>query len=224
MCEKLKNKDITGERVLNFLWIAIIVLILLNIIDYLCGKPFWQITRLIHLEEEGNFTTWFSSIILATGAVYSYNCAQILPLNKEARQLWEILAAGLMFMSCDEVAQIHENLGNTINKYLIGSRSIEHSAWVIILGPIILLVFFVFAWKIKKHLKGSFEAIKYLLIGMLIYVTGAFLLEAITNVLNHENLELIWKIEIILEGSLELIGAVFITQGIIKHYSFLLKK
>ena len=206
------------NKVIKWSIFIVTALILLNIIDELIGHPSWQIERLINVGLEGNFPTWFSSMLLAIAAFLAYRCAIIV---KEGRSLWGLLSLGLLFMSCDEVAQIHENLGNVLNKYLFRSSGIEHSAWVITLGPFVLLAFVIFAIKFKKYLRGSYKAMRALIIGAIVYIFGAFILESTINLLNHGNLEWLWKIENILEEACELFGAIVILIGLNKHHEFL---
>lgn len=208
----------TGKLIKTLLIITSIIVIL-NIIDELIGHPSWQVERLIGVGYEGNFPTWFSSMLLAIAAYFSYKCSV---LAKDGKRVWKLLALGLIFMSCDEVAQIHEHFGSTLHKYFFNNmEAIKHSSWVVILGPAVLLIVLIFAFKMKKYLKGSKQAVKFLLLGAFVYIFGAFILETATNLLNHENLEWLWRIENILEESCEMFGVILIIKGLMKHLKFL---
>lgn len=222
MNKKRNTLSADQERFLDALWITVCVLILLNIINILIGKPFFQITRLIDFDYEGNFTTWFSSFILGIAAFYAYKCSVSVSENIVVK-MWKLLSAWLILMSCDEVAQIHEHLGETIHKYLISSVDVGHSKWVVVLGPIILVIVLIFCLKIRKHLKQYPNAKKYLLIGMVIYIVGAFLLEFLVNFFNYDSLRWVWTLESILEESFEMIGVIFIIRGLQEYYNNLLK-
>ncbi len=208
-----------NTKLLKSLTIITSIIVMLNIIDELIGHPSWQIERLIGVGHEGNFPTWFSSMLLAIAAYFAYKCSV---LAKEGRRIWKLLGLGLLFMSCDETAQIHEHIGNTLHKYFFNNiEAIKHSSWVIILGPVVLLAVLIFSFKMKKYLKGSKQTAKFLLLGAFIYIFGAFILEATINLLNHENLEWLWKIENILEESCEMFGVILIIKGLIKRTDYL---
>lgn len=215
--------NVKEQRVLFKTLVGITIgIIVLNIINVLLGNPSWQITRLIGVGFEGNFPTWFSSMLLVLAAFFAYKCSIAAKIKQNGKRMWQLLFLGLLGMSCDEVAQIHEHLGNTVNKYFFQLESIKHSAWVIILGPFVLLVMVIFSVKMKKYLVGSTKAIKFLALGCCIYICGAFLLEATINFFNHDNLEWLWKIENILEELFEMLGVVIIIKGLTEHYRFLL--
>lgn len=162
-------------------------------------------------------------MLLAIAAFFAYACSHEYGNDKFGRKMWQILALGFLGMSCDEVAMIHENLGNTINKYFIHSSSINHSAWVVILGPFVLIGIIIFLVKMRRYFIGS-PAICWLLLGFCVYVGGAFILEATINLLNHENLEWLFKTENILEEACEMFGVIFIIKGLSAHRKFLLNK
>lgn len=192
-----------------------------NIANTLLGEPSWQITRLIGLEQESNLTTWFSSMLLALAAFYAYLSSTQLKEDKVGQRMWQLLALGFLAMSCDEVAMIHENLGTTMNKYFFHLSSINRSAWVVVLGPFILAGIIIFAAKMKRYFLGS-PAVRWLLLGSCVYIGGAFILEASINLLNHENLEWLFKTENILEESCELFGVIFLIKGLSQHKDYLL--
>ncbi|MFH1460543.1 MAG: hypothetical protein ABIG64_09285 [Candidatus Omnitrophota bacterium] len=221
MDTKLNNKIKDQQKLIQILIYTTIVIVILNIINVLMGEPFWQITRLINVDTEGNFPTWFSSMMLAIAAFYAYNCFRASKNNDG--KIWKLLSISLVTMSCDEVAQIHEHLGNTINKYLIGLKNLN-AAWLVIFGPFILGIIFIFVLKIKNQLVESFQAIKFLRIGLFVYLGGAFLLESTVVFLTQGEAQWLWNIEYIAEETLEMFGIIFIIKGLIEHHRFLLQK
>lgn len=157
-------------------WLIIITagIIFINIIGELIGNPSWQIQRLFNVGIESNLPTWFSSIILAIAACFAYKCSV---LTKDGRKTWRLLSLGLLFMSCDEVAMIHDNFGRVVNKYIFKLEGFQHSVWPIVLGPFILFVMLIFVIKLRKYLQGSRKAIKWLSVGLVTYIIGAFFIE-----------------------------------------------
>jgi len=219
-----KDFNMDENKLIKILIVITSILILVNIINDLLGQPSWQITSLIYVGFEANITTWFSSILLLIAAIYAYKCFLASRRNQSEQKIWQFLSLGLLGMSCDEVATIHERLGNTLNKYYFQFDAIKKSSWVIILGPAILLILLLFALKMRKYLKNSAKAKRLLITGILAYVGGAFILEATINLLNHDTLEWLWKIEIILEESFEMFGVILIIMGLMEHHKFINKE
>jgi hypothetical protein len=156
---ELKKQSVSGlideHRLIKILvWITII-LIGLNVISELLGNPSWQIERLIKLDYESNFSTWFSSLLLLIAAFFAYKCSLVTDIKQRGQRMWQLFSLGLLGMSCDEVAMIHENLGKMINKHFLKLDTTKHFCWVFTVGPLALLIIVVFAIKIKTYLKGS---------------------------------------------------------------------
>jgi len=211
-----------ADKLIKLLYIIIAILITLNIIDLIVGQPSWQITRLINIDIESNVPTWFSSIILAIAAFLSYKCSLAVGEERYKKRTWQLLSLGFLAMSCDEVAMIHEHLGATINKYFTGLKGLN-STWIVILGPFVLILVFIFIIMMKKSLIGSKKASRILLFGVGMYIVGAFFLEATVNVLNKGNLTVLLPAEHIIEELFEMSGAVIIIKGLLEHYKFLTK-
>jgi len=210
--------DLTNEnRLIKTLVLVTVILVGLNIISELLGNPSWQIERLIKLDYEVNLPTWFSSMVLAIAAYFAYKCSLAVKTIKAGKRMWQLLSLGLLGMSCDETAQIHEKLGNIINKYFFHQKRFS-SAWVVFLGPFILTAMFIFAFKMKRYLKGSRRAVKYLLLGFFLYIAGAFLLDMTINFLSSENVKRFYLIESISEETCEMFGTILFIKGLIIHY------
>lgn len=219
----LTNSGVFKNKLIKILTFITFILIALHITNGLLGKPFWQITRLVSLGEEANLPTWFSSTILAIAAYFSYKCSLSSIRSLKNKNIWRILSFVLIFMSCDETAQIHESLGNAINDYLVKSKAIEHSAWSIIFGPIIILMFLVFIFYLVRCLKNSDKALRYIIIGSSLYIFSALIVESSINLLNHNELSWIWRTENLIEESGEMFGIIIIINGLSEHLKFLSK-
>lgn len=107
------NKE--QNKLLLILFSTITGIIIANIVNIFLGEPSWQITRLIDVGLEQNFPTWFLSLLLAIAAFQAYSCSRHAQKNLKESFFWKILSAGLIAMSCDEVATIHDNLGSALN-------------------------------------------------------------------------------------------------------------
>ena len=68
----------------------------------------------LNMDLEGNFTTWWSSLLLAGVGM----AALVLCISKwsdrRARWSWGVMSAGFFFLSMDETSQVHEQLGQRL--------------------------------------------------------------------------------------------------------------
>lgn len=211
------------KNLVKYLFIIAISLIILNIIDLILKHPSWHIYRFINVNEEANFAAWFSSIILAIAALYAYGCSLIKRTDQNERRIWQIISIGLLLMSCDEVALIHESLGQLLNKYIIKSTAIKHSEWIAIIGPFVLVTILYFAYRTELILNKLPKAKKYFITGMIIFLLGSFGLEATINFIDYRQQEILWRIEYILEELFEMVGVIVIIKGIREYYRYLEK-
>jgi len=104
----------------NFVQILCVIagsLVIANLVCAYFEHPIWNIHRLINLGAESNFTTWFSSLLLAVGAYFAYECSTLIPKGTIEKKWWQLTAWGVLLLSCDEVAMIHEHFGDLITKY-----------------------------------------------------------------------------------------------------------
>ncbi len=121
----------------------------------------------------------------------------------------------LAAMSCDEVAQIHERIGDWSHMlHLFPADWTRHARWVWIGGPIIL-VFYAFAINaLRKPLSlapGSFLLIAG---GFGAIFLGGVVIESTINWLDHGERQRLWDAETIIEEGLELSGALLILYGL----------
>jgi len=210
------------NKLIKILAIIIFVIVVLNIFNVVFNKPSWQLDRFINVCEESNFPTWFSSMLLVIAAYFAYKCSITAKTKERGRGMLQLLSLGLLGMSCDEVAMIHENMGEFVNRHFFKIANLK-SEWVILLGPIVLFIIIVFVIKMSKYLKDSAKAKKFLVMGAFIYIFGAFILEATLNVICQQEFQFksLYKIEYILEEFLEMTGVVLIIKGLIEHFRFL---
>lgn len=207
------------KRLIRSLIIVTVTLIFLNIINMLFGGPSWEIDRFINMDFEMNFPTWFSSLIWAIAAFMAYKCYEIAKIKGSSAKIWGIVSFTLLFLSLDEVATIHEHLGKFINRH---SFDLDISASpVVFLGPIALFIMIVFIITLRRHLKGSKQAARLLLIGLGLVALGALALEHTLNFIPYKQLGSLRTVEVIFEESLEMFGAILIIAGLVEHRKFL---
>lgn len=204
-------------------WLTLIAIIIIasNIINILLGEPSWQITRLIDLDAEANIPTWFSSILLFIAAFFAYHCSLLAKTRQNGKTIWQVLSVGLLVMSCDEVATIHERLGFVINKYIFRFPRPESHTWLLMIAPLAIIVILGICVRIKKYLKGSTKALRLLTIGVLVYFFGSIVLESTWMFLCSNHLDVLHRVEVILEESFEMIGVIIFISGLVEHNKFL---
>lgn len=224
----MQENTLLNKRELRYLFAGILFLMAANIADLIFGKPFWGITRFIFLGYDDNVPAWYSSILLAVAGLLAYECSMHANRKNIQGGISFLIFAGLLFfMSADEVARFHEILGGyTANYFGISTKDYaKHASWVWVGGPLICVVFIGFIFLLKKAFSLVPGSMYLLVIGFSLIILGGVILESTINFLNHEELQWIWDIEIVLEESLEMIGTIFIAyalmlwrNGIIKLY------
>ena len=195
--------------------IAIGLIAFHTLYSYMGGAQIsYQIYRLFHLGYEGNIPTWFSSVILLLAGIQALAIAFCRKTSEKRYAVWLLMGILLIFMSCDEVAQIHEMLGTVINKYYFNLTNVQHSKWVFILGPFALIPILYIVVCLRKN--NLDKRVKTLLIsGFGLYVLGAFVLEATLNFVDKAKYHWLWRVENIFEESFEIFGTLLILTGLI---------
>lgn len=210
---------------LHWLMVGVFLLALANIINDIAGRPFYSITKLIYFSWEGNISTWYSSMIFAVGAYLAYQCylkaksAKV--IHYYAFLLFSVL---LVTMSCDEVAQMHEMFGAALGKHIFGV-DVEQgvgiavsTAWAWGGGLVVIAVFAVCLMYVFKPLVIVPAAAKLLPLGLFCIIFGGIVLEASTNFISHEKYQWVFDLEVIVEETMEMIGAMLIVYA---HASWL---
>lgn len=212
------SNNLIGKFELKILSVCLALLALANILNLVLGMPFWPITRLIHLGSDENAAAWFSSILFFIASIVAYDCWK-LARAQAIKNCYLILyfAMLLAFMSLDELARIHETLGDDLAKLtgLNDASFAKNANWVWIGGPVIILIFGYVLYNLKSLFQTSPFSFKVLIIAFACIVVGGVFLESLTNFLNHDNLKLLWDIEVIFEETLEMLGSILIIYSLI---------
>ncbi len=204
------------------LWIVVGVLVVMHGLSVLVGERSWQLTRAFNLDRESNVPTWFSSGLWALGAWAAWECAR-LSGRARARRLWTVAAVGLLLLSCDEVAMLHENLGNVLRHHGFAGRmlSFEDIPWPVAV-PILAVIVGWIASSAQHMLKGSRHAQRRLMLALVLLGVGAAGADMLTDLL-QPNLST-WALELmhLLEESLEMAGSLTVLSGLLWHQHWLL--
>ena len=188
------------------------------------GEPSWEIDRAFNLDGEGNLPTWFSSLLSTFGALAAYACSQAAASPRE-RRVWQLLAGALLFMSCDETAQLHEHVAKELLLAGVCWPGLSRNdiwLWPLTLGPFVLLGFGWLAAGLHRALRGSRSARRRILGGLALFFLGSVGVE-LTNILIHGDTPLhVWPtLEVIAEESLEMAGLIMLLSGLLLHLQVL---
>ena len=214
----MQESTLLNKRELQYLFAGITFLVVANIVDLVFGQPFWGITRFIFLGFDDNIAAWYSSMLLLVAGLIAYECWVYARINNIQGGLSFLIFAGLLFfMSGDEVARIHEIVGGYVAQYFdISSKDFaQHASWVWVGGPFIVAVFASFMFLLKRVFSLVSGSMFYLALGFSLIILGGVILESTISFLNHEELQWIWDIEIVIEESLEMTGTLFIAYALI---------
>jgi len=211
-------------KLIPFLLTCIVLLVGMHVLALFFGASLWQLERTFHLGRETNVPTWFSSLLLILCGIAAARCAQ-LSETKFAGVAWALLSLFMFFLSCDETAALHENLSTAIENRL-ESDPLSHfkaTQWPLRFAPVMIVVFGGFAWSLKKVLAGSRRAALLLISGAALFIGGAMVLEMTTNFLIGDAYAWHRKAEILLEETMEMLGAVLFLAGLLAHEKHLLR-
>lgn len=210
------------NKLVKSLIIIVGILIILNIINQLIGEASWQFNRLIHLGFESNFSTWFSSMLWAIAAYAAYRCGVLSKAKNLPYKIWNWTALFLLFLSCDEVAMMHENFGTFVNKHSFNFNL--NTSWPILFAPIIIPIMLYIGISLYKCLSDSKEALRMILLGFALFIIGSMVLEQSTILSFYQGSTFFKMTETILEESFEMFGAIFIIKGLFIHRGILEQK
>jgi uncharacterized membrane protein YhaH (DUF805 family) len=164
---------------------------------------------------EGNAPTWFSSILLLT-------CAALLAVialmhrrqNDRYQRHWLGLAIVFAFLSCDEVAQVHEQLVGPMAR-IVQIDFFKYIAWVLVYFPLVAggaVVYLAFLRSLPKVYRRRF------IVAATLYVGGAVGMELITGLYGYliPNRPYHW-IFVLAEEVLEMSGAAYFAMTLARY-------
>lgn len=201
-------------------WVAltgIFLFPLIYLIDLAVGRPLWIVTRSFHMGYESNITTWYSSGILLAAGIYAFLCYRIAALqNIKPCFGWLLASFFLIGLSCDEVACLHESLGNIASSRMPDlHENMPHTIWPLLFAPVVLVVVVAMIWILYSHLRGAGRAGLLLLLGLGFLLGSAMFLEMSMNLLDRQENRWLWEGQMILEETGEIIGSWLIGLGLI---------
>jgi hypothetical protein len=204
------------------LFTVVVVLTALSVtghgLQYFYGTHrFLQYVRLFNISGEANIPTWFTSIALFSSAILLSGIANQERERGEQRFLrhWWVLVLGFVYISLDEVAQIHE-LAIEPLRNRFGTRGVLYHAWVIPATGIVVLLLLGYV-RFLAHLP---PAIRQLFIASgAVYVGGALGLEFVSGYVDdfHPGKTLTRGALATLEDFLEMSGVVLFIYSLMMY-------
>lgn len=174
--------------------------------------------NMIDMDGERNLTTWYSSLqlfligFLLAGFVYH-------KFDRSRTEAWALLLVPAMFffLSLDEAAQIHEKVGrymDTMAGKHAGQRAIfdRTGGWMVVCVPMLIGAVALIAKLTWNYWRGHRRFLWLFAAGMSLLVAAAAGIEILHNWVVP--LSTAAKAEVLVEETLEMIGATFMLWGV----------
>ncbi len=208
--------DLSIHRAFSGLIIGALFVLVTNLITIVLRHGFGYghlrgLIPLFDMDKEFGFAAIYSSSLILTNAVVLFLIAKSKLGDRQQYLHWLTLAATFLFLSIDELMQIHEKLevvglllSNFLGGWPDGIPGFHRFAWIL---PYVIVFAFLLLW-LLPFLKGLPRslAFKFILSG-LIYVGGAVGIETIGGILNETTgRSLAYDVVMTCEESLEISG------------------
>lgn len=174
------------------------------------------ITYMFNLDEETNFPTYFSTILLIFSSILTFLIAASKRITKEKYSLnWYLISLILLVMSMDEILILHEQISSPIRN-LLHTQGFFYFAWLLP-AAIIIMVFLIINLNLFFSLPPKFQ--KGFFIATSIYFFGAFLMEMIGGKFlsfygqNNFGYALVTTVE----ESFELLGLIILLNSLLNY-------
>lgn len=204
--------------------LAVIVLLMAVHIAGLAVADRWPgLARLVDVGKEQNIPTWFSSAVLAMAAVASFRCADSAQPDRRA---WVVLGLGLLFMSCDEVAMIHEMVSSAANRWVRQAPALDalrpalsniKAMWVLAVAPLVLLWVGWIGYALRSWATHRRAAAMLIVVGAVLFFGGSMGIELLKYALPMGTPPWIWQARMFLEEGCEMVGSVTVLAGLVRY-------
>ncbi len=228
------------RRIIGTLLVSEALLALLHIIftwEELISSIPKKIWRLFHVDHEMNLPTWFSVsqlTLLALILILIFSLERYRSVHSRGNWLWLIFAAGALFLSFDEFAEIHEKSGAFVKAYFFDDarqgtflymlKQFPSYYWALVYVPIAVPIgtfLGVYFW--RKLGPARSWAIG----GMVIFLTGAVVLDHLEGRYGNSGYRIAmdmfgmrFRFDIfLLEELMEMIGITMIINAFLHHLS-----
>ncbi|NQV37285.1 MAG: hypothetical protein HQ509_04660 [Candidatus Marinimicrobia bacterium] len=175
----------------NFVKILLLVdllLIALFLIDHSFGSPFDFLEDFLDVDDENNLPAWYSSMqLFLVSLTMGIFCAA--KINRKEKSTWILLIFPITFllMSLDEIAMIHEELGEVSDFLLEGGRRRNTpfrvtGIWMFLLGiPFFIAMLSLILVQLRKYIMDFPNITRKFVLGLSVYVFSAAGIEIFSN-------------------------------------------
>lgn len=174
---------------------------LANVVTFAVTR-YWNLepTPMFRLSDEANVPTWWSSAqLLMIGVLLSILAYRLISLGKPQAWLMTLPALLFLFLSMDEVATIHEEIGHRW-----GPESLRTGMWVVIAVPLFLIAMVVIVRAVWPFLKGRTQVIRLYAWGFGVALFSAVGLELAANLYPDQSIQV--HVLVLLEEVGEMMG------------------
>lgn len=177
------------------------------VVNQLIGRPFAKINRLVDLDDEANFPSWYSSVQWAVvAALMGFAVYRLRKRGAKAALPLFVVAGAFLVLSLDEIAQIHEKLSIGVSGKVGSGQGALKSLWLPALGLPLLILLGVAARRAKVAFDAAPGSLKMFVIGLGVFALGAFGIEPITSLVLHTSgAAFVW-----VEETMEMVGVTFL--------------
>ena len=174
---------------------------------------------LLKVGEESNLPTWYSSIQLFTIGLVLATIA-LRDIVPDRLETWPLMLVPLLFflLSLDEVAMLHERIGNLIQAETGLGAGWRTGPWMFFFLPVVGLLALAAAFQFWPYLRGRRRAMTLFGVGMAVLVAAAVGLEFTANFvgegsLAHKGLGFAEEYGEMVAATLMLWGAIVVVQA-----------
>lgn len=184
---------------------------------YLLGRPFEPLANFIDLDGEANLPTWYSSIQWFCVAAVLWVFAERHFVRAQIRSwLLLLLPAIYLAFSLDEVATIHEWLGLLSDALLPngtreGTLLSSTGLFFLVIGLPFGILFAGLVVALRPHLARSRRAFVLLVTGMVLFLTAAVGVDALSNFVTEGSF--LGTLQVEIEELTEMIAATIVLWG-----------
>lgn len=168
--------------------------------------------HLLDADGEGTPFAWAASVAIFTGGFVSFVRALVLEGSERGRA--GALAAVLVFLSLDEIIQVHERLGTAVGGGLLGLPAwADVRLWLVIYMPLLLATLILLLGAVKEADDWSRRSVRGG-VGLLVVAIAIEGVGLLTKWLEERGTELPDVLRITAEEATELAGWVLIAAGL----------
>jgi hypothetical protein len=188
---------------------------------------------LFDMGAEANVPTWLASIFWFTIAIFAVLLfVQAAGRSKWRRLPWLLVAAVFCGASCDEISEIHEHVGDILQRPMVATGNPEvlrqgspGSPWILFYAPFLALTIFGMVYFFYKNLAKRYFLLTCAGFFCFVLAIGCDWYQGMwepTKIQIAQNMHVdpVWLVDasIVVEETLELIGMTFIAWALIGKY------